>query len=388
MVPFQNSRLTIATLLLASTMTIMAGATIAPSLPGMAEVFKAVPGADLHVRLVLTITALAIAVAAPLTGLIGDRIGRLKVLTIGVVVYILAGTAGLYLSDLNAILVSRILLGVGVAAVMTSTAALIGDLFQGETRGKMLGWQGAASGFGGVVFLGVGGLLAQESWRGPFFMYLIPLAVFPLIWLSRAHLSAGPQQAKTSAYPVEGSAKTENSKTIKLIYALAFFGMIAFYAVPVQFPFLLSSRGLSDPRLAGASLAGMTLVSALIGIAYGRFAAGRSPAILSTMAFGSMATGLLLIASMNALPSSIVGLALVGVGMGLLFPTLSGWLLSGTQPAMRGRVMGGFASAVFLGQFVSPLLLQPAIAYGGLTAAFFGAAAVVGVLATALLAYR
>jgi MFS family permease len=64
------------TLLASAALTIMAGATIAPSLPAMREVFVGTPGAEVLVRLVLTITALAIALTAPLAGVFADRVGR------------------------------------------------------------------------------------------------------------------------------------------------------------------------------------------------------------------------------------------------------------------------------------------------------------------------
>jgi hypothetical protein len=50
-----------ATLLLVSTLTVMAGATIAPSLPAMRQHFTEVPNVDYWVRLVLTVPALFIA---------------------------------------------------------------------------------------------------------------------------------------------------------------------------------------------------------------------------------------------------------------------------------------------------------------------------------------
>jgi hypothetical protein len=53
-----NSPLVKATLLLSSSLTVMAGATIAPSLPAMRDYFAATPNTDFWVRLVLTVPAL------------------------------------------------------------------------------------------------------------------------------------------------------------------------------------------------------------------------------------------------------------------------------------------------------------------------------------------
>jgi MFS family permease len=74
------SRLTGATLLLASTLTIMSGATISPALPAMRTAFSATPNADVLVQFALTIPALFIAVSAPVTGAVVDRLERTKLL--------------------------------------------------------------------------------------------------------------------------------------------------------------------------------------------------------------------------------------------------------------------------------------------------------------------
>ena len=70
------------TLLAASTLTIMAGATIAPGLPRMQAHFADVAQADLLVRLVLTIVALAVALFSPIAGWLADRSGKRKALTL------------------------------------------------------------------------------------------------------------------------------------------------------------------------------------------------------------------------------------------------------------------------------------------------------------------
>lgn len=84
--PSQPTTLTALALLFAATLTIMAGATIAPSLPAMREHFSALPQRDVLVRLVLTLPALVIALTSPLMGVLSDRWGRKPLLLAGLVV--------------------------------------------------------------------------------------------------------------------------------------------------------------------------------------------------------------------------------------------------------------------------------------------------------------
>jgi MFS family permease len=79
------------TLLFASSLTVMAGALVAPALPRIAHQFAADPEVQLKSRLLLTVPALAVVVAGVLAGLLTDRLGRLKVLLGGLVIYAVGG---------------------------------------------------------------------------------------------------------------------------------------------------------------------------------------------------------------------------------------------------------------------------------------------------------
>ena len=115
-------------------MTVMAGATIAPSLPEMTRAFPNNPNAETLVKLVLTIPGLFIAITAPMSGWIIDRFGRIRLLVGMLLLYAIAGTSGLYLNSLFEIIVGRAFLGIAVGGIMTTAIALIGDYFEGETR--------------------------------------------------------------------------------------------------------------------------------------------------------------------------------------------------------------------------------------------------------------
>ncbi len=237
-----RSRLTLPVLLAATSLTVMAGATIAPSLPGLKDHFAATPNIDILVRLALTAPALAIAIAAPLAGGVADRIGRKPVLLAGIALYVLAGASGLVLDDIWSILIGRLLLGAAVGMIMTTSSALLGDLYHGEARERALRWQSAAMGYAGVLFLMGGGLLAELSWRGPFAVYLAPLLLIPLILASIAEPPAQPRPDMIAAFPW---------RQVAFIYFIAFLGMLIFYIVPVQLPFLLRELGAPSPTLAG-----------------------------------------------------------------------------------------------------------------------------------------
>lgn len=174
-------RLAQATLLLASTLTIMAGATIAPALPAIRREFATVPNAVVLVGLVLTMHGLFIAVGAPVIGALADRYGRRWLLLVSTVVYALAGGSGFVLDSLMAILVGRAVLGLAVAGVMVTVTALITDYYEDNRREIVLGRQAAFTSFGGVLLLPLAGVLADIDWQVPFLVYTVALLLLPVM---------------------------------------------------------------------------------------------------------------------------------------------------------------------------------------------------------------
>ena len=166
-------------ILLGSSLTVMAGATIAPSLPLMAVHFQDAPQAQMLVKMLLSVHALFIALTAPLMGVLMDRFGRRPVLAVSLLLYGLGGSSGAYLDSLYAIMAGRALLGVAVAGIISGFTTLIGDYYQGERRNRLMGMQAAFTGFGGLVFLTAGGMMADVGWRYPFLIYLFAFCILP-----------------------------------------------------------------------------------------------------------------------------------------------------------------------------------------------------------------
>src|SRR5919112_4107905 len=63
-------------LLVGSCLPVLGGVLIAPVLPAMRDHFADVSGVEVLVPVALTIPSLAIAILAPVAGLLADRIGR------------------------------------------------------------------------------------------------------------------------------------------------------------------------------------------------------------------------------------------------------------------------------------------------------------------------
>ncbi|ADJ15453.1 major facilitator superfamily protein [Halalkalicoccus jeotgali B3] len=360
----------------------MSGATIAPALPAIHAHFSGVENADLLVRLVLTIPALFIALGAPLAGLVVDRVGRKPMLVGSTVLYVVAGGSGYVLATLPGILAGRALLGIAVAGVMTSATTLIADYYTGDRRDGMLGLQAAFMSLGGVVFLPLGGFLADIGWRVPFLIYVSAAALVPLMVLSVYEptldgtdprpdpTTCDPATGVPVSHPDDGPGTSVSDRVpvraIAIAYLAALVTMVAFYMVPVQIPFYLETLAPVSASAVGLAIAGMTLTSGVVSTQFHALRAHLGARTIAALVFGLMGIGYVVIGTGSGYYRVVVGLAITGVGLGLLFPNLNSWLADHAPEASRGRVLGGLTSAVFLGQFLSPFLTQPVVTQVGL----------------------
>lgn len=370
-----------ATILLGSTLTAMAGATISPTLPQIYMAFAEHPNADLLVRLVLTLPALFIAIFAPFMGYLLDNLGRKPVLLFSVVLYGIAGSSGFYLDSIEHILVSRALLGIAVAGIMSGFTTLIGDYFQGTDLARFMGKQSAFVAFGGVFFVIAGGFLTDVGWQYPFLTYVAALALIPSLMLTIHDAPHCPKMRK--ATPI----KSINWLSVSKIYFIAFIVMALYYTIPVQFAFYLNTQSPTSGSMVGAILAASSLVTAFTSLQTHRIAATFSRSQIFVLAYASMALGFLIIGMGSNILVITLGALIFGLGVGGWLPNINVTLMMNVTPATRGKLVGGFTMAFFLGQFFSPLLSQPIISLYSIEYAFYAAAFIFMILALLDLTY-
>jgi EmrB/QacA subfamily drug resistance transporter len=115
-------------------------------------------------------------------GSLGDRIGRKKVLVIGLLAF--AGTSALAgASGSIAVLISaRALMGIGAALIFPATLAIITNVFPDPVeRGQAIGIWGASSGIAVAAGPVLGGWLLEHFWWGSVFFVNLPIAAIAIL---------------------------------------------------------------------------------------------------------------------------------------------------------------------------------------------------------------
>ncbi|MFE0047490.1 MFS transporter [Streptomyces albireticuli] len=114
-------------------------------------------------------------------GLLGDRLGRKKVLLFGMVVFGIGSVLSALAGSSGELIAFRAVMGFGGAFVMPATLAIIMNVFEREEQPKAIGiWAGAV---GLAIAIGpiTGGVLLDHFWWGSVFLVNVPIVIIGLI---------------------------------------------------------------------------------------------------------------------------------------------------------------------------------------------------------------
>ena len=114
-------------------------------------------------------------------GVIGDRIGRKRMLMIGLVMFGVASLLSAYSRNPDQLIFARAAMGLGGAAVMPQTLSIVSNVFEPHERPKAIGLWAMAVGIGIAAGPVLGGLLLAHFWWGSVFLINVPVTVLGTI---------------------------------------------------------------------------------------------------------------------------------------------------------------------------------------------------------------
>ena len=363
------------TLILVGLMPVLALAGLVPDLPQLFQQFAAEPNRELLVPMIITVPSLCVALFSGFAGAIADRWGRRKLLLAALLAFTMLGTIPLLFTSLRAIIASRVVVGIAEAAILTCGNALLGDYYDEKDRRKWLGYQNMFGALFGSATILAGGFLASWHWRGPFLLYLFGLVVFLLAWLSCPE----PQRA-TASDATRTAPANFPWRTVALVCSVTLALSLIYYVQAVQHGRIFGDMGVQSPARISILVTIASMGTIVGGYVFKRFTAASMQTLLtvSLLAYGLAYVGV------AWAPSVAFGLpldALGQVGGGIMLPTLIAWSLGKYAFEHRGRGMGLWGGAFFLGAFISP----PALSLvGKVTPGFLASVGAVGVLCLVL----
>lgn len=329
-----------------SLLTVMAGAAMAPALGAIKEHFSS--SSPMIIQLIVSLPALFIIVTTflfrPLCRLMRTRTLAL----VGLSLYVAAGAGAFFVDNIGLLLVMRALLGVSVGMIMPLSTGLLSYYFPPEEQSRLMGLSAAMNQMGGVVATLLAGILASVQWRYAFLVYLAGLLAILLV---AAQLPNEKLASKGSRLKLHTLIRFHPSVTAML------FIMLLFFVYPTNFALTAQMQGLSTLATT-LIMVGLDMVAFLVGLLFGWLMRHLRRQMKYAAPLFFLASYALL-AFVPGLAGMISGSIMIGLanGAGVPYVNTIASIKGGHDAAIT--VMPLISAALYLGQFLSPLLVSP-----------------------------
>lgn len=350
---------------------VMGVSSITPAFPLIADQFGV---AVSRTGLLITFFFLPGVVLTPIFGLLADKFGRIALLAPALVIFSLAGVACAFAPEFWILLGTRTIQGVGAASIGAINLAVIGDLFDGNSRTKAMGYNATVLGIGTAIYPAIGGGLAEIAWYAPFFMPVIGLPVAAVVWFNLDVPSpvrnGDSLQLRSLLSGLFGRAKMLGALLISFAIFVILFGPYLTYL-----PIVLDANLGFDSAEIGIALSGASLCGALTAGLVGKLSERFRLSWILIIGFG------LYIVVLGAVPfvDSAWVLAIVltgyGVSQGLNLPTSQSLVASLAPAEVRGTYMAINSTVYKWAQTVAPVASAFLHEHYGLSSVFWVASA-------------
>jgi MFS family permease len=331
---------------------ILANTLVGPAIPDILDAFHQ---PDSRAGLFVSAGTLPGIVMAPVIGVLADRHGRRAVLVPCLAAFGIFGLLSAVAPTFWALLLLRLLQGIGASGLINLAVVLIGDHWSGLERARLVGQNAAVLTVSLAVFPLVGGLLTElGGWRLSFAPYGVGLATAALIW--RRLDPARPDGSETLRDQLDGARLAARhrdvvgSVSIGFVIFLLMFGLFL-TALPVhlerEFGLGAGARGLV--------IAAPALTSTIAALRLGRLRARYGAVAIVVVAVALFTVAFVVVGLAGSLVVLVAAAMVYGFGEGMLIPTLQDVVAGAAPASQRGAVVAVWVGAARAGQTVGPL---------------------------------
>ncbi len=351
---------------------VMGVATITPALPQIVERFNITPT---QVALLITVFTLPGIFLSPFAGLLADKWGRKKILFPSLLLFGIAGVACFFTRDWYLLLIFRFFQGIGSAPLGSLNVTLIGDLFSGERRAQVMGYNASVLSIGTAVYPGVGGALAMLGWQFPFLLTL--LAIPTAVLLVRCLNNPEPTKQVSFVDYIKEVWGYINKKTVWGLFLINVLMFVILYgAYLTYFPQLLKERFQFEAWQIGLIMSAFSVVTAITSSQLGRIQRKLKPLQIFKLGFLLYGVSMITIAFVFQAWQLFFPLICFGLAHGMLIPSIPNVLVTFAPINVRAGFMSINGMILRLGQSLGPVTIGLFYLAGGTTLAFVGGAIV------------
>ncbi|MEX1200797.1 MAG: MFS transporter [Methylophaga sp.] len=330
-----------------SLITVMAGAMIAPAVASIAAAFPDATALQINV-----LTSLHAGMVVPfsfISGYLVRKYSKKNILIVSLILYLIAGLGGAVSPNIWFMLATRALLGISVGLMIPISLTLITDNYHGEERTQTLGLQSAATNLGGIIAIMVSGFLALYGWQFSFMAYGMAAPILILVLLILPNKAPQPY--------VKDSANNKFDPRIFLLAIYMVMTFVVFFGIPSNMALFLEELDVTNTVVNGIIIATCSVGGFLGGLSLAffrrKFKTFFVPLQVTFMAIGFS----LIVFYDQSLIAMGIGVLILGFGYGSTVPVIfdsASKISTGNAMAMATALL---VSSIYLGQFISPVLL-------------------------------
>ncbi len=351
-------------------MAVLGVASISPAFPSIREYFNIEKE---QVGLLITYFTLPGIFLSPFMGVMADRIGRKNILVPSLLLFSLAGGACVMTTSFKMLLFLRLFQGIGAASLGSINVTIIGDLYSDKRRIEAMGFNASVLSMGTAAYPALGGFLAHWGWQYPFLLPLlaIPIALFVIYGLKNPE----PREKVHLKIYLLNTWKNINKPDVWALFAISVFIFVVLYGAHITYyPLMMEERFTSNAIIIGIFMSGFSVVTAITSSRMKKINALLSVRIQLLAGFMLYALTMVILAFANTWAILIIPVITFGLGHGMVIPAVQNLLVGYAPMKERAGFMSINSMVLRIGQTIGPLVIGLFFIYGGLTAAFLGAA--------------
>lgn len=331
----------------------MGVSSIAPAFPSIA---RSLDVSTNQIGWLITFFTLPGIIFTPIFGILADRFNRKVILVPSLFLFGIAGTACALADNFEQLLMFRVFQGIGSAALGVLNLTLIGDLYLGNDRATVMGYNGSVLSIGTALYPAIGGALAIIGWSYPFYLTLIalPVGLFVLFFLEHEK----EQNGLEIKFYLKEIKSALLSKMVIGLFACMFFTFIIIYGGYITFFTILLDEKFAKTSFAiGAILSGSSLVTAITSAQLGKLTERFNEQTLIKIAATLYFLIFLIIPSIDNIWFFAIPISLFGVAQGMNIPSILNLLTGYAPKEFRAAFLSVNWMVMRVGQALGPYLL-------------------------------
>lgn len=296
----------------------------------------------------------------------------------GIALVAMSGILPIMFEAYFALLLSRLILGIGLGLFSNSTVTLVTELFSEEEQGKMLGYRAALTSIGGAVLVIVGNSLSAIRWNYIFLAYTvaIPIGIYFLIFFpninNKKDSSKKEQQDKFEK-------STGNQGVVLMTVVIVFLLMLLYNGVNVKIAGFVEYKGYGSSSGIAIMFALAGIITMAVSFAFGKLKEKFGDKLFTGAIF-IVGISILIINFSNNFILTAGVFFIMSAAVAVLGPLAFARVIEASKSSIQGLNTSFVIVAFQAANLLSPYGLAILMIWTGLESMFLGAAIVIFLL--------